>query len=265
MTKINFISLFPDFLKLGSEVGVVGSAVKSGQIQVQTINPRDFTTDVHHSVDDKPFGGGDGMLMMCEPIEKALKVLPEETFVIYLSPQGQLLDQSLVLELSKKQNLTLICGRYAGLDQRFINEAVDLELSIGDYVLSGGELAGLVVLDAVARQLEGVLGHKDSALHDSLSNGLLEAPQFTRPREYFGQSVPETLLSGHHKNIQTWKEQVAVLNTLQKRPDLLSLMEAPKRVQMLKQAHQFYLKMLDSEKKSLGFTLTDQDFHQYGK
>ena len=265
MTKINFISLFPEFLKLGSEVGVVGSAVKSGLIQVQTINPRDFTTDVHHSIDDKPFGGGDGMLMMCEPIEKALKVLPQETFVIYLSPQGRLLDQSLVLELSKKQNLTLICGRYAGLDQRFINEKVDLELSIGDYVLSGGELAGLVVLDAVARQLEGVLGHKDSALHDSLSNGLLEAPQFTRPREYFGHSVPETLLSGHHKNIQIWKEQVAVLNTLQKRPDLFNSFSLDQRSQMLKKAKEFYKLMSDEEKKSLGFTLTDEDFAKYGR
>ncbi|MGE0632720.1 MAG: tRNA (guanosine(37)-N1)-methyltransferase TrmD [Pseudobdellovibrionaceae bacterium] len=225
MIHFNVISIFPEFVSHGINQGVVGQALKKGIISLTTVTPREYTSDFHKTVDDRPFGGGDGMIMLYEPLNLALKNLAENKRgkVIYLSPQGKKLDQAKVVEFSKEQNLTLVCGRYGGVDQRFINEWVDEEVSIGDYVISGGELGALVLIDAVSRQVPGVLGHSESSIKDSFSDSTLEHPQFTRPRVLSDQSVPEILLSGDHKKIDQWKKKVSLLVTLQKRPDLVDI------------------------------------------
>jgi tRNA (guanine37-N1)-methyltransferase len=221
--KFQVVSLFPAIIEILRQDGVIGQALKAGLIELEVINPRDFTTDNHKTVDDRPFGGGDGMLMMAEPLEKAFTSIAQPGHVIFLSPKGKLLDDHKVQELAKFKNLTLICGRYAGVDQRFLNQVVDEEISIGDYVLSGGEMAACVLMDAVSRFQPGVLGHEDSALQDSITMGWLEAPAYTRPREWKGEEVPEILLSGHHEKIQEWKMFVGGLITFSKRPELLQL------------------------------------------
>ncbi|PIS11496.1 MAG: tRNA (guanosine(37)-N1)-methyltransferase TrmD [Bdellovibrio sp. CG10_big_fil_rev_8_21_14_0_10_47_8] len=227
-TGFQVITLLPAIIEAALDHGILSQARERDLIRVETVNPRDFTKDVHHTVDDRPFGGGDGMVMMVEPLQKALAKAMEsapEAWVVYLSPQGASLRQDKVMALAEKKNIVLICGRYAGVDQRFLNEWVDEELSIGDYVLSGGELAAAVVIDAVSRQIPGVLGHQSSAQLDSFSeglDGLLEAPSYTRPQEILGQSVPEILLSGNHQKISEWKKNISLLLTLHKRPDLLA-------------------------------------------
>lgn len=254
--KFSVVTLFPEVLNNHMQTGVVGTALKNERFQMELINPRQFTSDVHKTVDDRPYGGGDGMVMLTEPLEKCLSHLgvcekPEQrpkTKVIYLSPQGQPLQQKKVLELSQLEHVVLICGRYAGVDQRLLNSYIDEELSIGDYVLSGGELAACVVIDAVARQLPGVLGHAESAQEDSFSDGLLEAPVFTRPQTSLGQNVPEILLSGNHAKIKSWRRVVALLVTLQKRPDLLLQISAADRQLMEKAWKEFSA----DEKQALG-------------
>ena len=254
--KFQVITLFPDLIEAFTAEGVIGQARKKELISLNCIQLRDFTQDVHKTVDDRPFGGGDGMVMMIEPLKAAIAKAKSQSTnakVIYLSPQGRTLDQSKVEELSKSGELILICGRYAGLDQRIINSHVDEEISIGDYVISGGELAASVLIDAVSRRVPGVLGHAESADQDSFSNslnGLLEAPAFTRPREFEGAETPEVLLSGNHKKIAQWRKDVSVLVTLLKRPDLLFEMRFSELEK--KNLIQFWQLMPDSEKAVLG-------------
>lgn len=266
--KFKVITLFPQMIEVFRSEGVIGQAIKKNLIEIQMINPREFTKDLHKTVDDRPFGGGDGMLMMVDPLEKALTAACEggedEPWIIFLSPQGSTLRQEKVLELSQKKNLILVCGRYAGVDQRLLNHWIDEEISIGDYVLSGGELGACVVMDAVSRNVPGVLGHVDSAASDSFSeslSGLLEAPSFTRPREFNGEGVPEILLSGNHAKIEAWRKQVSILTTLLKRPDLLVERSfSAKEISALKK---FWNELPSADKKVLGLSaLSDQDLEQ---
>ncbi len=230
--NFQILSLFPEMIQSYLQEGVVGSAFKKNLFSLQLINPRDFSVDNHKSVDDRPFGGGDGMVMMPETMELALESrLEKADHVVYLSPQGSALNEKKVQEFYQKKNVTLICGRYAGLDQRFINTHVNEEISIGDFVISGGELAALCIVDAVVRKIPGSLGHLDSATDDSFANpgGGLECPLFTRPQIWQNQAVPEILLSGHHGRIQIWRDQVAKLVTMKKRPDLVKLNDFEKK------------------------------------
>ena len=210
---IGVISLFPDMFSAITEHGVTRRAIKEDLLTVSVWNPRDFTHDKHRTVDDRPYGGGPGMLMMVQPLVDAINAakaaLGEDTPVIYLSPQGQTLDHGGVTQLAQNDRMILIAGRYEGIDQRVIDQYVDAEWSIGDYVLSGGELPAMVLIDAVARMVPGVLGHQDSAAEDSFANGLLDCPHYTRPETYNGQQVPTVLLSGNHEKIRQWRLQQA--------------------------------------------------------
>ena len=222
---IGVITLFPDMFKAITEQGVSGRAVKNGLIQVQCWNPRDFTHDKHRTVDDRPYGGGPGMLMMVQPLRDAILAAKAaaggDAKVIYLSPQGRRLDQSGVEELSTNEKLILICGRYEGIDERIIQSLVDEEWSIGDYVLSGGELPAMTLIDAVSRLVPGVLGKMASAEQDSFSEGLLDCPHYTRPECLDGESVPSVLLSGNHENIKRWRAEQSLIRTFIRRPDLI--------------------------------------------
>lgn len=208
-----------------TEHGITSRAVKQGLLQLQCWNPRAYTEDRHQTVDDRPFGGGPGMVMKVEPLERALtdarKASGEQAKVIYLSPQGRPLTQAGVQELAAAQGLILIAGRYEGIDERFIEAHVDEEWSVGDYVLSGGELPAMVLVDAVTRLLPGALGHAGSAEEDSFSDGLLDCPHYTRPEVYAGKRVPEVLLSGNHEHIRRWRLQQSLGRTWERRADLL--------------------------------------------
>jgi len=227
--RIEVISLFPQMITGALEQGITGRALKRGLLQLNCHNPRRFTQDVHHKVDDRPFGGGPGMVMMIEPLEQALfaaqfsaqKALNQAAKVIYLSPQGRRLNQAAVTQLAQEPALILIAGRYEGIDERFIEMHVDEQWSIGDYVLSGGELPALVLIDAITRLLPGALGHADSAAQDSFVNGLLDCPHYTRPEVYAGRAVPEVLLSGHHEHIRRWRLQQSLIRTQKHRAELL--------------------------------------------
>jgi len=228
--RFTAITLFPEMFEATKQYGVVGRAVKDNKITLDCINPRDFTKDKHRSVDDRPYGGGPGMLMTIEPLIASIESITtengrdlnvERSKVIYLSPQGKRLSQELVKELSQQQHLILIAGRYEGVDQRFIDESVDLEISLGDFVLSGGEIASLAIIDTVARQITGVLGHSESVVEDSFEDGLLDHPHYTRPEVYKDKKVPAILLSGNHKEIERWRLKQRLGITWQKRPDLL--------------------------------------------
>jgi tRNA (guanine37-N1)-methyltransferase len=249
--KFSVITLFPEMIQSLFQQGILSSAIDKKIIDIVCINPREETTDVHRTIDDRPFGGGDGMILMAEPLKALLtKVKTSDSWTVYMSPQGTPLDNKKAQELAKKKDLILVCGRYGGIDQRIINQFVDEEISIGDYVLSGGELAAAVVIDAVSRQIPGVLGHHESANFDSFSeklSGLLEAPAFTRPRQLGEVSVPEVLLSGNHKKIEEWKKQVSRLVTLKKRPDLLKLSDTE-----TKEMKAFWQSLPASEKSVLG-------------
>lgn len=228
--KFQVVTLFPALVEALRHDGVIGQALKNRLIELECINPREFTEDVHRSVDDRPFGGGDGMLMMAEPLAKAIDSLEVPGHVVYLSPKGVRLTDKKVQELTALgKNLTLICGRYGGVDQRFIAEYVHEEISIGDYVLSGGELAACVLVDAVSRFLPGVLGHADSVHQDSHTMGGLEAPTYTRPRTWREQEVPDVLLSGNHEKILEWKLFVGGLLTFVIRPELFQIPEMSKK------------------------------------
>jgi tRNA (guanine37-N1)-methyltransferase len=278
MMRFSVITIFPEMIEAFCRQGVLGQARAKNLLQVHTLNPREFTSDFHKTVDDRPFGGGDGMIMLAEPLEKALRSLGAlsleekaqahqagrplaEKKVIYLSPQGTVLDDARVGELAEMEEIILLCGRYGGIDQRIINHYVDEEISIGDYVLSGGELAAGVMIDAVARKIPGVLGHEASAHQDSFSMGLmglLETPSFTRPREYLGEKVPDILLSGNHAQIEAWKKAVSILTTLLKRPDLVLDLELSKKQR--DQLREFWQKMEPQEKEILGLSaLQDED------
>lgn len=227
--RIDFVSLFPEMLESGLGYGVVGRAVQNQSIELQYWNPRDDATDKHRTVDDRPFGGGPGMLMMPQPLDDCITRMQSAqeaagvsaSPVIYLSPQGKRLDHQLAKALSALPAITLLCGRYEGVDERLLDKHVSMEISIGDYVLSGGELAALVVVDSVARLLPGVLGHQESAEQDSFVEGLLDCPHYTRPAEWQGRKVPDVLLSGDHAAIARWRQSQALQRTKERRPDLL--------------------------------------------
>lgn len=223
--QVGIISLFPEMFAAVTDYGVTGRAIKDGLLTVSSWNPRDFTHDRHRTVDDRPYGGGPGMLMMVQPlvdaIQAAKRALGESTPVIYLSPQGQKLDHHGVQQLSHHDRMILIAGRYEGIDERVIEQYVDAEWSIGDYVLSGGELPAMVLIDAVARLIPGVLGHKDSAAEDSFASGLLDCPHYTRPEIYNEQKVPPVLRSGDHEKIRRWRLQQSLGKTWLQRPELI--------------------------------------------
>jgi tRNA (guanine37-N1)-methyltransferase len=230
--RIAVVTLFPEMFAALTDFGVSSRAIKKGLLTVNFWNPRDFSNDRHQTIDDRPYGGGPGMVLMIEPLQRAIHAAKAwastatQAMVIYLSPQGSKLDQMRVAELlrlGEQQNLVLIAGRYEGIDERLIELEVDAEWSIGDYVLSGGELAAMVMLDALIRLLPGALGHKDSAAQDSFSNGLLECPQYTRPAIHEGSTVPSVLLSGNHQRIAAWRLKQSLLQTKRKRPDLLNV------------------------------------------
>jgi tRNA (guanine37-N1)-methyltransferase len=222
---VAIVSLFPEMFEAVSGYGVTGRAVEQGQLRLSFSNPRDYTTDKHRTVDDRPYGGGPGMLMKIEPLEAAIaeakEQLGKDSRVIYLSPQGRRFDHAKALELAELDAVVLVAGRYEGVDERLLEAEVDEELSIGDYVLSGGEMAAMVVIDAVSRQLPGVLGHDQSAEQDSFAEGLLDCPHYTRPEEYGERRVPEVLLSGNHEVIRRWRLKQSLGRTLERRPDLL--------------------------------------------
>ncbi len=226
---IGIISLFPEMFKAITDFGVTGRAVKQNLLQVQCWNPRDFTHDKHKTVDDRPYGGGPGMLMMVQPLRDAIREAKAtackedgvEAKVIYLSPQGRKLDQVGVQTLATNQKLILVCGRYEGIDERLIQTEIDEEWSIGDYVLTGGELPAMTLIDAVARFIPGVLGKQASALEDSFAEGLLDCPHYTRPEVLDGLPVPQVLMSGHHEQIRKWRLEQSLERTWLRRPELL--------------------------------------------
>ena len=222
--RFDVITLFPELFTAFTENGVTGRAFTRNIAQLSTWNPRDYTNDTHRTVDDRPYGGGPGMLMKPEPLSaaiKAAKVASPASRTIYLSPQGRRFDQQLAVSTASEEGLILIAGRYEGIDERIIDLYIDEEWSIGDFVLSGGELAALTVIDAVTRLIPGVLGAADSALQDSHMNNLLDHPHYTRPEEFEGRQVPKILTSGDHEKIRRWRLQQALGRTLSRRPDML--------------------------------------------
>jgi tRNA (guanine37-N1)-methyltransferase len=242
LSRFDIISLFPDTFSAISEHGVTARALKQGLYQLNFWNPRDYTHDKHRTVDDRPYGGGPGMVMMVEPLRDAIRAAREvaganSCRVIMLSPQGSKLDQQKVIELSQISQLILVAGRYEGIDERLIESEIDEELSIGDYVLSGGELGAMVVIDAVVRQIPGALGHQDSAEQDSFSNGLLDCPHYTRPEEFEGRGVPEVLMSGNHQAIESWRLMQSLGRTADRRPDLLEKLNLDEKQQKLLQKY----------------------------
>jgi len=223
--RFDVVTLFPEMFRALTESGIPSRALQKALWQLQTWNPRDFTTNNYRTVDDRPFGGGPGMVMLAEPLEKALDAAKAAGGgrVIYLSPQGRKLDHRKVMELAKQSALTLLCGRYEGVDERLLERRVDEELSVGDFVLSGGEVAAMALVDAVVRQLPGALGDDASAVQESFADGLLDCPHYTRPETYEGARVPEVLMSGHHENIRRWRLKQALGRTWLRRPDLLQV------------------------------------------
>ncbi|MDO8756713.1 MAG: tRNA (guanosine(37)-N1)-methyltransferase TrmD [Elusimicrobiota bacterium] len=219
--KIDFVTLFPGMFPSVMDASMMARAKDKGLLDWSCVNPRDFTEDKHNKVDDRPFGGGPGMLMMVEPIDKAIKsVRKKKSKVILLSPQGKSFDAGTALRLSKEDHLVLVCGHYEGLDER-ASSLFDEEMSVGDYILTGGELPAMLVADAVVRLIPGVLKKEDAAVSESFAAGLLDFPQYTRPRVWRGREVPEILFSGDHKKIAEWRQDAARKATKKKRPDLL--------------------------------------------
>ncbi len=222
--RLDILTLFPDLFSSFLKESILGRAVRRGLVDIRLTNIRSFARGAHQVTDDRPYGGGDGMVMKPGPIYRALHAIDrvgEQTLVVLLTPQGKRFEQSLAWEFSRLDHLILVCGRYEGVDERICHDYVDLELSVGDYVLSGGELAALVVVDAVSRLVPGVLGGTRSNVEDSFEDGLLEYPHYTRPRVFQGQEVPAVLLSGDHEKIRRWRRTESIRRTLQRRPDLL--------------------------------------------
>lgn len=242
--QVSVVTLFPEMFKALSECGISGRAVANKLLSLATVNPRDFAQDKHKSVDDRPYGGGPGMVMTVPPLTKAIaaarsamgRVEEGSTKVVYLSPQGKRLDQDKINELSQVPNLILLCGRYEGIDERLIESQVDEELSIGDYVISGGELAAMVLLDGIIRQLPGALGDAESAIQDSFAGRpLLDCPHYSRPESIDGMDVPAVLLSGDHQAIKRWRLKQSLLRTRKRRPDLFERLDlTPEELALLK-------------------------------
>ena len=232
--NINIITLFPEIFE-ALNYGLLGQAIEREDIKINIFNLREHQINKHGQVDDKPYGGGQGMVLMAEPLEKSLNDIPINLLgrVINLSPQGSLLNHQKAKELSSLSNITIISGRYEGIDERFISQYVDEEISIGDFVLSGGEFAALSLIDSLSRFIPGVIGNKQSVDQDSLSQGFLKGPVFTRPENFNSESVPEVLLSGDHKKIQEWKDDQALIRTFKRRPELLKSVKLTKKQKKL--------------------------------
>ena len=216
--KINIFTLFPEMFTGFVQESIIGRAIANGLLEINIINIRDFCYDKHKQADDTPFGGGAGMVMKPEPLFRALENCVGK--IIYTTPQGETFNQKLALDLANEEEINIIAGHYEGIDERVVEKKVDLEISVGDFVLTGGELPAMIITDCIARLIPGVI-KKESYENDSFFNGLLDYPQYTRPKEYEGLSVPEVLLSGHHKNIETWRLKQSLKRTLLRRPDLL--------------------------------------------
>ena len=231
--KIKIMTLFPEMCNAVLDESIIGRARKSGIIEIDTVNIRDFTQDKHNRVDDAPYGGGMGMLMQTQPIYDCFASLCSENgkkpHLIYMSAQGKTLTQKRVKELSQLPNIAILCGHYEGVDERIIEEIVDEEISIGDYVLTGGELPALILSDSIARMIDGVLPNDEAKELESHYSGLLEYPQYTRPPEWHGRKVPDILLSGHHGNIDKWRREKSLERTLERRPDMLKSAELTKK------------------------------------
>lgn len=227
--KIDVLTLFPGMFEDVFGDSIMGRAREKGLLDFRFVNIRDYTKDKHRRVDDAPYGGGTGLVMQAQPVYDAYMALTEglseKPFTIYLSPQGKVFNQQMAKEMVKRDHYIFICGHYEGLDERVIEEIVDMELSVGDFVLSGGEIAAMAVMDAVCRLVPGVLPNEEAYQEDSHYNGLLEHPQYTRPPEFMGRAVPEILLNGHHAKINEWRREQSLLRTYQKRPDLLEKAE----------------------------------------
>lgn len=231
--KITIMTLFPEMCNAVLDESIIGRARKSGIIEIDTVNIRDFTHDKHNRVDDAPYGGGMGMLMQTQPIYDCFASLCSEDgkkpHLIYMSAQGKTLTQKRVKELSQLPNIAILCGHYEGVDERIIEEIVDEEISVGDYVLTGGELPALILSDSIARMIDGVLPNDEAKKLESHYSGLLEYPQYTRPPEWHGRKVPDILLSGHHGNIDKWRREKSLERTLERRPDMLKSAELTKK------------------------------------
>ena len=237
--KFDILTLFPEMFE-PIKTSIIGKATEKGIIDINLINIRDFSEDKHNKVDDTPYGGGAGMVMKPDVVYSAYNSIDDKNAkVIYMSPQGKKLNQKKVEELSKENHLIILCGHYEGIDQRVLDKIVDEEISIGDYVLTGGEIPAMVLIDSVSRYIDGVISN-ESVSEESFSNGLLEYPQYTRPEVFMREKVPEVLLSGHHENINKWRRQESLKNTLKKRPELLDDIE-------LTEKEKIYIKNLNEE------------------
>ena len=239
---INFITIFPEFAESFSTFGLIKKALKKNLIKFNIISLRDFSNDSHNRVDDKPYGGGPGMLLRYEPIKKAIDSLGNHPYNIYLSPQGKKIDKDILHKFLNIPEITLICGRYEGIDQRIIDNHIDEEISIGDYVISGGELAAMVMIEALVRRIPGVPEDIDSILSESFEDGILDYPQFSRPETINGISVPEVLLKGNHEDIRKWRRKMSLGATFSKRPDLL------KNVKLTKEDDKLLKEYIDERK-----------------
>lgn len=227
--KFYVLTLFKEMIEKGIDYSVIGRGIEKGLIEVEAVDIRDFTKDKHRRVDDYCYGGGAGMIMAAQPVYDAYmsvkKRAKEGTRLLYMSPRGKTLTQAKAEELSREDELIILCGHYEGIDERVIEELNPEEISIGDFVLTGGELGAMVIIDCVSRLVSGVLNKEESFMNESFSDGLLEYPQYTRPPEFMGRKVPEVLLSGHHENVEKWRREQSVIATFNKRPDLLEKAE----------------------------------------
>lgn len=230
--RIDILTLFPEMCKMVMGESIIGRAIEKGVLEINCHQIRDYTYDKHNRVDDYPYGGGKGMLLLAEPLadcfENVCKVAGTRPYLIYMSPQGRVLTQDKIKEISSYNNIAILCGHYEGVDERFIEEFVDEQISIGDFVLTGGELPALILADAVSRMVPGVLSDIECFKDESHYNGLLEYPQYTRPAVWRGKKVPEVLLSGHHANILKWRYEQSLLRTAERRPDLLEKIKLKK-------------------------------------
>jgi tRNA (guanine37-N1)-methyltransferase len=234
--RVDVITLFPELVKAVVGCGVVGRAADQGLLELNCWNPRDYASDRHRTVDDRPYGGGPGMLMKVQPLQdtiQAVRQYSRKATLVYLSPQGILVKQDRLAQQVEQGSVIFLCGRYEGIDERLIQQDVDEEWSIGDYVISGGELAAMVCIDAMTRLIPGALGHEQSALQDSFSEGMLDCTHYTRPEEFQGIKVPEVLMNGNHQEIQDWREKQSLGRTWQRRPDLLEHIVLDDRQQAL--------------------------------
>lgn len=244
--RIDIMTLFPEMCERVLDESIIGRSREGGLVEINCVNIRDYSTDKHRRVDDTTYGGGTGMIMQCQPIFDCFcdleKQIGKRPYLIYMSPQGKQLDQQKVKELAKMDNIAILCGHYEGVDERIIEELVDEEISIGDYVLTGGELPALVLADSITRMLPGVLASDEAFEEESHYNGLLEYPQYTRPYEWHGKAVPDVLLTGHHANITKWRRERSLERTKERRPDLLGKAELDRKD--LK-----FIQSLDNERK----------------